>query len=302
MHRLRKTLATDGPEIEFRTRAGQGLAGGSVGPRGPAPTLSAPTWTASAWAPRPAPGLAEIHRAHATTIAFENFDPYAGLPVSLDPGTSRTSWSPGAGAATASSTTSCSKVRCGPLDGVEVSPILARVRLGPEGAPRPLNHLLLRVSDARGTLAGRRRASAAAGSWTRSPSSPARESEQSGWRYRLAEDGPELVLQVFQDGGWNDMYGFVAEPAEPIDIVVNNWFTSTHPQSDFVKGIMAGCAGPSDACRFSSSSRPCWWSGPSARASAVTEVPSGGVPGLLAERFGIEGVALRDDGDLTLAV
>ena len=29
-------------------------------------------------------GLAEVHRAHATTIPFENFDSFSGSPVSLD--------------------------------------------------------------------------------------------------------------------------------------------------------------------------------------------------------------------------
>ncbi len=31
-------------------------------------------------------GLAQIHRAHATTIPFENFDPHAGTPLSLEDG------------------------------------------------------------------------------------------------------------------------------------------------------------------------------------------------------------------------
>ena len=30
------------------------------------------------------PGLAEVHRAHATGISFENFDPFSGTPVSLE--------------------------------------------------------------------------------------------------------------------------------------------------------------------------------------------------------------------------
>ena len=30
------------------------------------------------------PGLVEVHRAHATGISFENFDPFSGTPVSLE--------------------------------------------------------------------------------------------------------------------------------------------------------------------------------------------------------------------------
>jgi hypothetical protein len=35
-------------------------------------------------------------------------------------------------------------------------------------------------------------------------------------------------------------------------------------------------------------------------ASAVSEIPRADAPAVLAERFGIEGVVLRDDGDLAL--
>ena len=30
------------------------------------------------------PGIAEVHRAHTTSIPFENLDPHGGLPVSLE--------------------------------------------------------------------------------------------------------------------------------------------------------------------------------------------------------------------------
>ena len=52
----------------------------------------------------------------------------------------------------------------------QVEPMLARVRLGPEGTPRPLNHLLLRVVRT-GTAPGwPTSASAGAGCSTRPPS------------------------------------------------------------------------------------------------------------------------------------
>ena len=99
------------------------------------------------------------------------------------------------------------------LGGREVDPILARVRLGPEGAPRPLNHLLLRVRERDGSLWLADVGFGGGGLLDPVPFEVPRESEQSGWRYRLREDGPELVLQVHQDDDWSDMYGFVPEPA-----------------------------------------------------------------------------------------
>jgi arylamine N-acetyltransferase len=47
--------------------------------------------------------LAEIHRAHGTTIAFENFDSQSGNPVSPDLAHIEEKWSPAGGAGTASS-------------------------------------------------------------------------------------------------------------------------------------------------------------------------------------------------------
>ena len=57
----------------------------------------------------------------------------------------------------------------GSMGGFEVAPMLARVRLGPRGSPRPLNHLLLRCRTPRGP-GWRTWALAAAGCWTPSPS------------------------------------------------------------------------------------------------------------------------------------
>ena len=56
-------------------------------------------------------------------------------------------------------------------------------------------------------------------------------SDQSGRRFRLVEDGVELVFQVVQDGEWTDGHGFVSQPVPPVDIEVHHWFTATHPES-----------------------------------------------------------------------
>lgn len=248
----------------------------------------------------PAPGLAQLHRAHATTIAFENFDPHAGTPVSLDPGHLEEKMVAHGRGGYCFEHNLLLQGALESLGGCEVAPVLARVRLGPEGSPRPLNHLLLRVTDPGGTWLADV-GFGGGGLLDPLPFIAGAESEQSGWRYRLVEDGPEWVLQTFQDGGWRDMYGFVPEPAEAVDIVVNNWFTATHPDSDFVKGIIVGARRPERCLSLFVFEQAVLVERPVGGASSASEVARADVPGLLAERFGVDGVVLRDDGDFTLS-
>src|ERR1700733_10527630 len=139
----------------------------------------------------PDPGLAELHRAHATTIAFEGFDPYSGRPVSLDLGHLEEKM------VTRHRGGYCFEhnlLLAGALEslgGREVDPMLARVRMGPEGAPRPLDHLLLRVRDRDGSLWLADVGFGGGGLLDPVPFAAGAESEQSGWRYRVREDAPE---------------------------------------------------------------------------------------------------------------
>jgi N-hydroxyarylamine O-acetyltransferase len=244
-------------------------------------------------------GLEEIHRAHATSIAFENLESYAGRPVPLD--------------ATHLEEKMVARRRGGycyehnlllmaaleSLDIGAVSPMLARVRIGPEGIPRPLNHLLLRVVDE-------------AGPWLADvgfgggglldpvPFEPGAESEQEGWRYRLIEDGNELVLQTFQDGGWSDMYGFVPEPVAHVDIEVSNWFTATHPESSFVTGILTGSREVDRCLSLFIYEEPLLVERLVGGATTSVPVEFDAVPELLATRFKLEGVSLGPDGRLDI--
>jgi len=239
----------------------------------------------------------DLHRAHATSIPFENFDSFSGRPVSLDVGHLEEKMV---------------KLRRGgycfeqnlllmaALESIgidKVVPMLARVRLGPQGSPSPLNHLLLQVTDdSRSWLADV--GFGGGGLLDPLPFETGVESEQSGWRYRLVEDGPELVLQSFTDGAWVDSYGFVPEPVPTVDIEVNNWYTSTHPESPFVTGVMVGARRPDRCLTVFVHDQPVLIERPVAQPSSATEVPLGEVPALLAERFGVEGVAVRPNGRL----
>ena len=190
------------------------------------------------------PDLASIHRAHATGIAFENFDPYAGTPPSLEPANLERKLVAGHRGGYCFEHNLLLAGALESLGGRTVEPMLARVRMGPEGAPRALGHLLLRVTDRDGSVWLADVGFGGGGLLDPVPLATGVVTVQSGWRYRLVEDGPELVLQVHQDEAWSDMYGFVPEPVPHIDIAVQNWYTATHPESPFVTGIMAGWRTP----------------------------------------------------------
>jgi N-hydroxyarylamine O-acetyltransferase len=119
---------------------------------------------------------------------------------------------------------------------------------------------------------------------------------QSGWSFRVVEDGRELVLQTRGPDGWSDVYGFPPDPAARIDIEVSNWWMCTHPRSPFVFGLIA-CVNRDDGRREAISD----WSG---ALRVITMAPDGTesseeprevVPSKL-EHFGLPGFALGEDG------
>jgi N-hydroxyarylamine O-acetyltransferase len=186
------------------------------------------------------------------------------------------------------------KAACETL-GWEVDTFLARVRVG--GAPgrsRPRSHLVLRV-HADGTSWH-----ADVGFGGASPLEPlpfglSPAHQQSGWLYRVLQEGPELVLQTVEGGEWIDLYGFVEEPVPLVDVEVSNWYTSTHPHSPFVTGLIVN-AQRADGGRTTLSD----WDGlslteqtPAER--AVTPVEWAAVPSLLESHFGLGGFSLGAD-------
>ena len=239
--------------------------------------------------------LAEVHRAHTTTVAFENFDSYSGRPVALDlvQLEDKIVTRRRGGYCFEQNLLLMAALESIGVD--DVSPMLARVRLGPEGSPRPLNHLLLRVVDG-GTTWLADAGFGGGGLLDPVPLELGAESEQSGWRYRIGQDGPELVLQVFNDDAWSDCYGFVPEPAPFVDIEVNNWYTSTHPTSPFVTGIMAGARRVDRCVTLFGGDEPVLIERPVGGASTVTPIARAEVPSVLEDRLGISGVSVGPDG------
>jgi N-hydroxyarylamine O-acetyltransferase len=239
--------------------------------------------------------VAEVHRAHVTSIPFENLDPHRGVPVALD------------GEALADKLVTRRRggycfeqnllLKAG-LEalGAKVEPMLARVRVGaPPETVRPRSHLVLRVDDGGEPLL----ADVGFGLGTLLEPiafEPGPEHEQLGWRYRLVPDGAELVLQSHDDGEWRDLYGFLPEPVPHVDIEVSNWFTCSYPRSPFVTGLIVAAQRP-DGSRVSLSE----WSAPilteqTPSERRVSPAERASVPDLLRTVFDLPGFALREDG------
>ncbi|MGH2895647.1 MAG: arylamine N-acetyltransferase family protein [Solirubrobacteraceae bacterium] len=246
----------------------------------------------------PGAGLAALHRAHVTSIPFENLDSHQGVPVSLEPGdlerklvTERRG-----GYCFEHNLLLAAALR---ELGLRAEPMLARVRLGrPPGTPRPRTHLVHRVhADGEVWLAD-----VGFGNGTLLeplPFGPGAEHDQSGWRFRIVHEDAEHVLQTADDTGWSDVYGFVPDPVPFIDIQTSNWFTCTHPSSPFVTGLILAATRP-DGARVSLTDRD--------GLALVTQTPAGGtatdvswdeVPRLLDTVFGLPGFVLSDNGRIT---
>jgi len=240
------------------------------------------------------PDLDRLHRAHATAIPFENLDPRRGIPVSLESGDLERKLVADRRGGYCFEQNLLLKAALEAL-GAAVEMFLARVRVGsPRGTVRPRTHLVL-GAQADGA---RWHADVGFGHGTLLepiPFGPGVEHVQSGWRYRIVEDGPELVLQsVDRTGEWVDLYGFVPEPVPLIDVVTSNWYTSTHPRSPFVTGLIVS-AHRADGTRESLSD----WGGSlslteeTPAGATVVDVKPDAVPELVATRFGLEVASAR---------
>jgi len=243
------------------------------------------------------PTVARIHRAHATTIPFENLDPQRGLAPSLglDDLERKLVRERRGGYCFEHNLLLTAVLR---ELGCEVDWLLARVRLGAnEGQVRPRSHLVLRVRAGGEELL----ADVGFGMGTLLDPLPFAEGasdEQAGWRVRLRRDDPEWVLQAADGEQWLDLYGFLPDPVPLVDIEVGNWWTATYPGSPFVTGLIVATQNAhgvrtslSDWSELALTERT-----PTTRTS--TAVKRDEVPALLAARFGLDGFALHPSGRL----
>ncbi len=127
--------------------------------------------------------------------------------------------------------------------GFRAEGLAARVQWGrPPGVVGPRTHMLLRVDLAEGAFV------ADVGFGGLTPTAPlaleARGDQATPHEpYRLVEHGGEFGLEVRLGAAWSSLYRFSLQPQLPVDYQVANWFTSTHPQSLFVRHLIASRAG-----------------------------------------------------------
>jgi N-hydroxyarylamine O-acetyltransferase len=243
------------------------------------------------------PDIREVHRAHSTSIPFENLDPRQGIPVSLAPEDLERKLVAQRRGGYCFEQNLLLAAALREL-GAEVDLFLARVRYGAtEGTMRPRSHLLLRASKDGASW----HADVGFGPGTLLdplPWGPGEEQEQAGWHYRVVEDAPELLLQTREGEEWVDLYGFLPHPVPLIDVETINWWVCTHPHSPFVSGLIVSTQDEtgirvsiSDRNELALTERT-----PTQR--DVTPLELEMVPELLAVRFGLGGFAVAEDGRL----
>ena len=239
------------------------------------------------------PGIAQVHRAHVTSIPFENLDPHQGLPVSLEVEDLERKLVRERRGGYCFEQNLLLKAALEAL-GAEVDMFLARTRVGAApGEVRPRSHLVLRVGE-NGASWHADVGFGARGILDPIPFGPSTQ-EQAGWSFRVVEDGSELVLQKLAGDEWVDLYGFLPQPVPFVDVEVSNWWTSTHPRSRFVTGLIVGVRRDDGTgtllCDWSELSL----SEQTPAGTRVTPVEREAIPELLATRFSLPGFTFDAD-------
>jgi len=181
--------------------------------------------------------LRALATAHIAAIPFENLDPLLGTPVSPD-----------LAAIEHKLVNSQRGGYCFEQNGLflavlksigfDVSGMIARVLWNkPEDAEVAQTHMLLRVEvEGESWLADVGFGSMALGGALRLVVDEAQPTSLEP--FRLITDGTHWRTQALVRDEWRTLYRFRLQPTEPIDYVVANHFTSTHPSSHFLHSLI----------------------------------------------------------------
>lgn len=178
--------------------------------------------------------LKVLHRAHVAAIPFENLDIQMGLPIELDPD-----------ALQASLVRRRRGGYCFQQNGLFRYALMelgfsprgcdGRVRLDAGTTIRPRTHMVLLVPvEGRLFLAD---VGFGANGLVEPVELGAAPVTQDGWRYRTKPEDRHHVLQRAGADAWEDLYVFAEDDVPHIDYVTGNWYTSTHPESGFVRSL-----------------------------------------------------------------
>jgi len=200
--------------------------------------------------------LRALHRAHVTTIPFENLRAVLGQPVPIDVPAVQDRLVRRAGGGYCFEHARLFAAALERL-GFGVTGLSSRVGLGSDRV-RPATHAVLRVETAETADTGR--------VWLcdvgfgTGPLEPIELADgagttDSGWTFRLERrpvplgatlDSGEWVLRERrEDGdGWLDLHTFTLDPQYAVDWAVANHYVSTHPRSPFVRRPIFQRTGP----------------------------------------------------------
>ena len=185
--------------------------------------------------------LEGLHLAHVTSIPFENLDIHLGRPIRLDLESLQDKLvrARRGGYCFENNTLFAAALE---EIGFAVTRLAARVRGGTGGR----THMVLRV-EAEGS-AWLADVGFGGGSILKPlPFEPGPVVDQFGWRFRLVDDDAGRELQALRPEGWLGSYVFTFEPQLPIDYEIANHYTSTHPDSPFVRTLTAQLSSPERA-------------------------------------------------------
>lgn len=181
--------------------------------------------------------LRALTTAHIAAIPFENLDPLLGTPVSLE--------------LEAIETKLVRQQRGGycfeqnglllaalKAIGFEAHGLIARVLWNqPDDAETPQTHMLVRVeAEGESWLVDVGFGSMALGGALRLIVDEAQPTSLEP--FRLISEGTQWRVQALVRDSWRTLYRFRLQPAETIDYVVGNHFTSTYPSSHFRHGLI----------------------------------------------------------------
>jgi N-hydroxyarylamine O-acetyltransferase len=187
--------------------------------------------------------LRELHLRHAQSIPFENLNPYLGLAVPLDIATleSKLVRQRRGGYCFEQNLLLGEALRS---LGFKVRGLAARVTWNaPQGFVSARTHMLLQLDLEEGPHL------ADVGFGGMTLTGPLRlvadiEQETPHEPFRLLAEGPHFVMQAKVRDGWRSLYQFDLQEQVVADYEVTNWYLANHPESRFVRNLVAARPAP----------------------------------------------------------
>jgi len=180
--------------------------------------------------------LARLHRAHISSIPFENLDIQMGRSIAIDAASLQAGLVSRRRGGYCFQQNGLFRLALSAL-GFRPQPREARVRFGATMPVTPRTHMVLVVPvDGVEWLVDV--GFGAVGIVEPIPVDTP-PTVQDGWTYRMVREGRLHLLQRARQDTWDDLYAFADDEVPDIDYIVGNWFTSTHPDSKFVRSLTA---------------------------------------------------------------